>query len=467
MRSARPHWVMAFLWLVLSVALSPSVCLAQNKKELEETRKKILKDIETTQRMIQKTAANRESEYDRFVAIQSQLESRGSLIQTIEAEILASDETVTRNKSVIGSLTKDIDRMQAEYGRTIRSAFRRKTLSNPLLYILSAESLNQAFRRWLYLRKYDEFRRKQALAIIATRNMLAKKNRSIEDARVEKENLLVSIQGQRVSMSTELGDQNILLQSLTKDEGRLKADLQKKQATYESLNAAIEKIIQTEVNKRVDEARKAKATAPKPPTTPPPTPKPEKKPEIVAENPPIKQVPPPVKQNPIPEPIKDEPAIAAETPDALPATPVASEDLESMDFSRNRGRLPWPVTNGFVSRGFGKQKHPTIKNIEITNNGIDIRTEEGAEVKAVYSGKVAGVQFIPGHDYTVIIQHGDFYTVYSNLKSTALAKGDTVKGKQVIGEVSTNTITGTSELHFELWNQKERMNPAAWIKKGQ
>jgi len=123
------------------------------------------------------------------------------------------------------------------------------------------------------------------------------------------------------------------------------------------------------------------------------------------------------------------------------------------------------VENGFISKGFGKQQHPTLKNIEITNNGVDIRTEEGANVRCVADGKVAGVQFVPGHDYTLIVQHGDFYTVYTNLASTSLLKGDEVKARQNIGQISTNNITGTSELHFELWQQKERLNPALWIKK--
>ena len=130
-----------------------------------------------------------------------------------------------------------------------------------------------------------------------------------------------------------------------------------------------------------------------------------------------------------------------------------------------QGKLPWPVEDGFISKTFGRQKHPTLRNLEITNNGIDIRTDENEQVHAIYEGVVAGVQYIPGHENTVIIQHGDYYTVYSNLSSTSLKKGDTVKGRQAIGTVSTNAITGTTELHFELWRQKERLNPGAWIKK--
>jgi murein DD-endopeptidase MepM/ murein hydrolase activator NlpD len=226
-----------------------------------------------------------------------------------------------------------------------------------------------------------------------------------------------------------------MLKYLSKDEARLKADLERKQATHEALNTAIEGIIQENVRKQVEKARSKPKIA---------TPKIESPEKTTAETPSK----------------TEKPKLSA-----LNIKPRADEDLESYNFRKYKGRLPWPVENGFISRGFGKQMHPTLKNIEITNNGVDIRTEEGESVRCVADGKVAGVQFVPGHDYTLIVQHGDFYTVYTNLASTSLNKGDDVKAKQIIGQVSTNNITGTSELHFELWEQKERMNPALWIKK--
>lgn len=424
--------VLLLVWLML-----PLAAFAQSKKELEEKRKKIIRDIQSTERMIQKTAKTKEATYDRYLALQSQIESREALIQNLEAEIRAAEEGIERNQVVIGSLTGDINKMREEYGRTVRNAFRRKTLSNPLLYILSAESLNQAFRRWLFLRKYDERRREQAEAIRFTQEMLSKKSASLEDTRLEKENLLISIQGQKSTLTGELSEKNSMLKDLSKDESRLKSDLEKKQAAHEALNNAIENVIQEEVRKRVEEAR----SKPKPAV-----PKPEASEKPVLESPAT------------PKSERTKPAVAE-------AKPRADEDALSFNFRKSKGRLPWPVENGFVSRGFGTQKHPTLKNIEITNNGVDIRTEEGATVRCVADGKIAGVQFVPGHDYTVIVQHGDYYTVYTNLASTTLSKGDEVRAKQSIGQVTTNNITGASELHFEVWQQKERMNPALWIKK--
>jgi len=140
------------------------------------------------------------------------------------------------------------------------------------------------------------------------------------------------------------------------------------------------------------------------------------------------------------------------------------EDLASNQFKKLRGKLPWPVEGGVIARSFGRQKHPTLKNIEITNNGIDIRSTEEAPVKSIFEGAVAGVQYIPGHDYTVILQHGNYYSVYSNLSETSVNKGDKVNAGAVLGKLSTNPISGAAELHFELWQEKERLNPANWIK---
>jgi len=440
-----------FKLLLFALCLLPLAAFSQGKKELEDKRKKIIRDIRSTERMIQKTSQTREATYDRYLALQNQIESRERLIQNLDDEIEAADRSIERNNQVIESLTQDIARMQEEYGSTLRAAYRRKALSNPLLYIFSAESLNQAFLRWLFLRKYDRFRKQQAEAIDFTRKMLAKRSQELEQTRIEKENLLVSIQGQKATLSTESAEKNQLLQFLEKDEGRLRQDLQKKQQAHEALNQAIEQVIQEAVRKQVEEARRT-APAAAPPKPAPPQPKPEAKPTP----PPSAKTEQPKVAPPASQPPSNEPAAA---------NAEADTDYASVGFRQNKGRLPWPVEGGFIARGFGRQKHPTLKNIEITNNGIDIRTDEAAAVRAISEGTVAGVQFVPGHDYTVIIRHGNYYTVYSNLSETSLSKGDAVRAKQPIGRVSSNPITGTSELHFELWHQKERLNPVGWIRK--
>ncbi|MBK8920745.1 MAG: peptidoglycan DD-metalloendopeptidase family protein [Saprospirales bacterium] len=426
------------IWPVLALLgliVLPALCAAQNKRELEERRKKLIRDIEVTDNLLRKTTKTKAATLDRYVALQRQIERREYLIQTLTEEIEESEQAIARTAMVVGSLSRDIRAMQADYSKIVRNAYRRKMMNNPLLYVLAADNLNQAFRRWLFLRKYDRFRKTQAEAILATQQTLSKKIRALELTRQKKEALLIALQGQKTALGAEMKDKEELLTSLKKDEGRLREDLQKKQAAHEALNRAIEQVIQAEIQKKVQESRRAKPASP---AGPPPR----------AEAPPAAP-----------------PAAGADKTTEDNDTPSLAEDGASLAFRQHRGRLPWPVDKGFISRGFGRQKHPTLRNIEITNNGVDIRTDESAQVHAVFEGKVAGVQFIPGHDYTVILQHGNYYTVYSNLSETKLAKGERVNASQIIGRVSANSITGASELHFELWHEKNRLNPASWIRK--
>lgn len=423
--------ILPMLFLLGLVFGVPGHLLSQNKRDLETKRKNLIREIDLADKMLKKTTRSKAAALDRYVALQKQIERRESLIQTIGAEIIESQNAIDRTTAVVDALALDIQKMRADYGKMVRNAFRRKTLSNPLLYILSAGSLNQAFRRWLFLRKYDRFRKTQAEAILATQAMLANKITLLEASRKKQEELLSALQGQKTVLSTELVDKEKLLNTLKKDESRIRTELQQKQAAHEALNQAIERIIQEEISRKVEAARRPRTN---PTTTATPSPAPAS---------------PTVPESGAPT------TSAADIPD----------DSQTRSFRQNQGRLPWPVQDGVISRGFGRQKHPTLKNIEITNNGVDIRTDEASAVRAVYEGKVAGVQFIPGHDYTVILQHGNYYTVYSNLSETALSKGENIAAGQTIGRVSSNPISGTTELHFELWYQKKRLNPASWIKK--
>jgi murein hydrolase activator len=439
-------WIKCFLlFFVTFLLFLPSNLLAQNKKDLEEKRKKIIKEIEHTNQLLQKTTKTKEATLDRFVALQNKIEQRESLIQNLQDEMSEAENSITRSSTVIKSLTYDLDRMTDEYNQLMRSAFRRKKMTNPLMYILSASSLNQAFRRFMFLRKYDKFRKEQSDAIAFTKIMLAKKMVNIEETKKEKEQLLGSMQGQKSTLTVELVDKNNLLSNLKQDENRLQSDLKSKEAAHEKLNRIIENVIQEEIRKKIESERK---------------PKPRQKPKPVIKD----------QENVENQPKQQENSTTSNNTNSESVERVPEEEVEedalSIDFRKNKGRLPWPVEGGFVARKFGKQSHPTIPSIQITNNGIDIRTSDYSQVHCIFEGKVAGVQFIPGHDYTVIIQHGNYYTVYSNLREAFVAKGDVVKIKQSVGTVNTNNITGSAELHFELWHQKERMNPSNWIKKG-
>ena len=287
-----------------------------------------------------------------------------------------------------------------------RLAFRQKLTFGRILFLFSAHSINDAFRRLQYLRQYDRYRKRQAHLIQETQATLTVQFGELENQKREKENLLEAAQGQARTLETELGQKDQLLKSLQSDENRLLKELKQKRKAHEELNEAIEKIIREEIAK----ARKAERAA----------------------------------------------------PESAAASAAASA---SASFQQLQGLLAWPVANGTITGQFGRQPHPSLSGVYISNNGIDIRTDLNASVQAIFRGEVVGVQYIPGYSsYMAIIRHGDYYTVYSNLEDVAVQRGQQVNQGDRIGAVRTDPKTNAAEVHFEVWKGKNRMNPAEWLK---
>lgn len=390
----------------------------QSRKELEEKRKKLLRDIEQTSSLLQQTKQDKAATLSRYVTLQKQISKRQQLVETLQEEMSFLLNNIERTATVVVALNDDIERLKSEYVKIARHAYRQKLTHSNWLFLLSAKSFNDAFRRWQYLRQYDRYRQRQARLILDTQQTLLDKIKALEDRKLEKERLLSTEQRQSRMLGMEMQAKNQLLEELKGDEARLARDLEGKQAAANKLNKAIEKVIREEMERIRREERSAAAAA------------------------------------------------SAATPGKA-VKPTATPEVASIssEFQGNRGKLPWPVKNGVITGHFGRQPHPSIPNIEIVNNGIDIQTDEGAPVRAVFEGTVVGTQFIPGFDYMVILQHGSYYTVYSNLEEVSVKKGDKVTIRQAIGKVSTDRKTNTSEVHFEIWKEKTRLNPQEWVGK--
>ncbi|MCB0661208.1 MAG: peptidoglycan DD-metalloendopeptidase family protein [Saprospiraceae bacterium] len=408
-----------FFGLILFLVTLGTVGLhGQNRKELEDKRKNLLKEIEQTSSMLKDTRQNQKATLNRYYTLQKQIGKRQELIATLQEEIFLADDQIERARGVVEALSVDVEVLKKEYAEMARVAYRQKLKNNYLLFLLSSDSFNEAFRRWNYLKQYDSYRQKQARLILDTQDMLENKMSNIEVKKAEKEDLLQSEMIQKGILEQELYDSDNLLAKLKADESRLQNDLVAKEKASQQLKDAIQKIILAEIErkKKEDEA-KALAEAKKKKAK-------EPKKEVVPQ---------------------------------LNTSPLTS------GFSSNRGKLPWPVKGGVVTQKFGRQPHPILKNIQITNNGIDIQTPKSAEVKSVFEGKVLGMQFIPGNNYMVILQHGKYFTVYSNLEEVNVKRGDKIETNQMIGKVGLDKISGHYELHFEVWEDKNLENPSSWL----
>jgi septal ring factor EnvC (AmiA/AmiB activator) len=390
--------------LLLCLLVIPSI--GQNRRELVEKRKRLMQEIEQTEDLLQETQENKALALDRYFALQNQIRRRQQLINTLQAEIDYANESIERSRQVLESLREDVQRLKGEYTTMLRVAYRHRLSKSFLAFLFSAESINDAFRRWQYIRQYDRFRRRQAELILETQAMLTAKTEQLELRRNEKQQLLSSEQHQKSKLNRELANKDKLLKNLKSDEAKLVAELETQRKAHEQLNSAIEEVIREEM------ARKRKASR---------------------------------------------------TPDALTASNTENAVAAALggNFQGRKGALPWPVDDGEISRHYGTQPHPTIKSIQITNNGIDIRTAPTSTVHAVFAGKVAGTQFIPGYQYMVIMQHGQYYTVYSNLEEIYVKRGDVLNAEQTLGRVNHQK----PEVHFEVWHEKERLNPVHWVAK--
>lgn len=411
-----------FLVLVALLLAMGMGIAQQSRKELEDKRKKLLRDIEQTSSLLNQTKEDKAATLSRYVTLQKQISKRQQLVQTLQAEMGYLLENVERTATVVFSLSDDTERLKVEYTKIARHAYRQRLMHSDWLFLLSAKSFNDAFRRWQYLRQYDRYRQKQARLILDTQQMLLSKIKSLEDRKREKESLLGTEKRHSQMLGLEMQAKNRLLDDLKGDESRLAHDLESKQAAAIKLNNAIEKVIRDEMERMRREERSAAAAS--------------------------------------------SPGATASSGKTA-AVPTATPEVASIskDFQNNKGKLPWPVKNGVITGYFGRQPHPTIPNIEIVNNGIDIRTDDGAQVRAIFEGTVVGTQFIPGYDYMVILQHGSYYTVYSNLEEVIVKKGDKVAIRQSIGKVATDRKDNTSEVHFEIWKEKTRLNPQDWVGK--
>ena len=307
---------------------------------------------------------------------------------------------------MVGALSEDIDRLKSEYTDLVRAAYRARLQHSWLTFILSSRSFNEAFRRWQYLRQYQRFRSRQAKLILATQESLQSKLVQLEKDREDKSVLLSTERNQHIALGREKNAQDQLLNKLKKNEANILAQIKEQEAAKEELNQAIEQAIAAEMARirREERASRTSSTA------------------------------------------------------SNNRTSVSEED--SGAFASLKGRLRWPI-DGEITKRFGRQPHPTVKGVEISNNGIDISVNGRADVSVVADGAVVSTHFVPGYRNMVLVRHGNYYTVYSNLESVTVSSGTELKAGQTVGRISKQA----GELHFEVWRQKERLNPERWIRK--
>ncbi len=419
----------AFLLLSLIFA---SPLFAQTKEELQRQKKLIENDIKYTNKLLKETKKNQKSSTNQIVLLKKKIEQREKLIETITKEMNSLDDEIIGNTQTIESLNFQVKKLKDEYAKMIYYAYKNRKNYDRIMFVLSSDNFNQAYRRTRYFQLYSSYRKRQASLIAETQESIKNKNNELEQFKNDKVSLLTSQQTEKSKLTKEQTNKNKTLTELNKKEKELRQTLQEKEKASRDLQNAIASIISEEI-------RKAEA-------------------KRVAEN---------KKKNKTPATTKN--TTETNKTNTNIKTPVNTISMTpdeknlANSFSANKGKLPWPLEKGVISSNFGEHPHPVLSGVIIKNNGIDISTSRGASVRAIFNGLVSGVVTLPNGTKAIIIRHGDYLSVYANLVSTSVHSNDNVKTKQSIGTVSTDEDDGKTELHFELWQNKTLLNPNLWI----
>lgn len=404
--------VRMILTLILTMCLSGtnSLLYCQSKKaELEKKRSSLEKNIKYTEQLLNETRKNKEATINQVVILDSRISKREQLIDVIGEDIERIRIEILQKEQRISQLSSELGELRDQYGKMINRAFRSRNSYSKLTFVIASENFNQAIRRLKYLQQITQHRKQQIEKIENTRKEIGKMVNSLKQDEEKKLKLLGIKSNEIDQLKLEKDQKSVLMANLSDQEKKLRRQLDEDKKAAQKLREAIEKIIAEEIGSSEKAAGKTSKTG------------------------------------------------------SFMLTP--DDARLSGNFSSNIGRLPWPAEKGMLSSSFGEHPHPTLKGIKTQNNGINILTQPGQEARSVFDGTVTRVFPVPGFNNVVIIRHGEYLTVYSNLESVAVKAGDKVKTKQIIGTIFTDPEESKTELHFELWKGKTLLNPETWLTK--
>ena len=379
-----------------------------NKEDLQNKKEKLQKEINELNQQLEITKKSKNSSLSQLTILQKQIASRQSLINNYNGQISQLAKSIDATNSRIDSLNNSLAALKKDYSQMVYYAYKHRSEYSELLFLFSAQSFNEALMRLKYLKCYTAYRQSQVRQIGDTKTSLTNQMKlllSQKSDRVRAANEQVSQAG---ILKTQQYQQNVLVYNLSKQEKKIKADINTKTAAANKLNAQIAAIIKKEMD-----ALAKKSGAPK-------------------------------------------------GSSGAAALPTEVKEL-SASFLTNYGKLPWPVSSGFISESFGKHQHPVLKYVTTNNFGIDISTSKGAAVKSVFKGNVVSVIYSPVFRKGVIVNHGEYYSVYTMLENVNVKAGDAISTQQTIGTVYTDTDKGTTIVHLEIWKGSEKTNPELWL----
>ena len=428
---------------VLFVFCTGFAVAQKNSDKLRKEQDRLEKSIENTKSLLEKTKSSSEATLNELKIIENQVKYREELLKNFDNQIRGAELKIEQKDQQIVMLEEKLVKLKAQYKKLVLYAYKHRSKQGKMMYIFSASTYYEALKRNKYLEKIAEIQQKQRLMILQHQNLISSEKRSLETERERKLRVAEEKRQEKQAILKDKDKQQKTFDKLKGEESKLMANLReeekKKAVLKQKIKEAIDKEIAAAEKARKEKERRdaeaaAKTKAAKKPTGTDKTP--DDAPESL--------------------PVKKEPTITETKELAL-----------NKSFESNKGRLPWPVASGSITEGYGKHAHPTLPNVFTNNNGIDISAPKSAQVRAVFDGEVTSVLSIPGAGKVVIIKHGNYRTVYSNLQEAYVSVGTKVSTKQAIGSLLPVDGGSLSVAHFEIHQvvdgQVVRINPSLWV----
>lgn len=380
-----------------------SALRGQTKDELQMQKQKAFSEVKLARELMEQTAEKRSSSVQQYRILQKGINSRARLISTLEQEVKLLDKEMGELNAQISRLETENEKNKEEYARLIYYAYRNHTNYEKLMYILAGASISQTYQRYKYLKYISEYRVQKAGEIEATVLEMDKREQELNQMKNDKLVLLEEKENEQETLVQERSQRSRMIDTLKREERRLKKEIKEKERIAREMEEKIRDIIEAEARR-----------------------------------------------------LNSRNIYAALTPE---------QELVGKDFLKNRGKLPWPVDKGIITVGYGNHEVPGLRGSSVKNNGIDISSAPGTMVRAVFEGEVTNVFAILGANYAVLIRHGEFLSVYQNIVNVRVKTGDKVNTKELIGEAFSDENTKVAEVHFEVWQEKEILNPEEWLSK--
>jgi len=402
--------------IILLLILIPLFGVSQTKEDLKKQKEAIEQEISYTSQLIKEIKQDKKTSVKYVNVLNQQIDNQEKLLNTVTTEIKITSRQIKKNQqeilnteSAIYNEEKLLQLLKDEYSKMIYALFAKKQEKNNLIFIVSSKDFNQAYKRLIYLKQYSSSRRNQANKIKNTQKDLVNKQQrlinqksSLTTELLNKKNLIKKKKEELIIVNEIKKEKEEIIRELSKSEDKLREELIEKQDKAKNLNKKIRRIIEEEIRKS----------------------------QKINHN------------------------------NSL----LSPEELKlSSLFSSNKGKLPWPLLKGVIVQKYGKQNHPVFKSIQTFNNGINIATDKNEIVRSVFDGKISRIFFIKGEGKAILINHGEYFSVYSGLKEVNVKTGDSVFAKEKIGVVLTKEKENITELHFEIWKGYEKENPSDWL----